>query len=196
MNVAFTWAPMCGIRPAAYGAFILPIEGARGSTRRSPMAGSLSLICRGGSFAFCSASARGGSRRLTRSAGHGTSQRGSGQSGGRTTSWPGSSGRRFAGRDWLRCDYTCFLLPVGGEAFGTLLDAAEHLPFHHERCRLHRNHSDLAVRDGSRKRLRLINRVFSSCSLEHEAPDPVAVFGAAREHPPGSTRSKRMRFLP
>src|SRR4029077_7386886 len=37
---------------------------------------------------------------------------------------------------------TCFLLPVDGEAFGSLLDAAEHPPFHHERCRLHWNHCE------------------------------------------------------
>ena len=42
-----------------------------------------------------------------------------------------------------------------------------------------------AASEGSRKRLRLINRVSSVVLVEHEAPDPVAVFGTGREHAAG-----------
>ena len=91
---------------------------------------------------------------------------------------------------------TYLLLPCGGKAFGAPLDTAQHFPFHDERRRLHRNHSDLRDQGGEQEALRLISRVCPSCSsstkLQTQLPSSVRVASTRR----GSTRSKRMRFLP
>jgi hypothetical protein len=56
-------------------------------------------------------------------------------------SWP--IARASSAVKLLPVSGTCLLLLFGGEAFGTPLDPAEHLPFHRERGRLHRNNPDL-----------------------------------------------------